>query len=60
MTPAVKVAEWTENTLEQGRIMRRMLEIGVELHLSKAPEVIAAADERGVVMVFTGVRHFRH
>ena len=24
------------------------------------PEVIVAADERGVVMVFTGVRHFRH
>ena len=24
------------------------------------PEVIAAADERGVVMVFTGERHFRH
>ncbi|MFZ5558360.1 MAG: bifunctional phosphoribosylaminoimidazolecarboxamide formyltransferase/IMP cyclohydrolase [Pseudomonadota bacterium] len=23
-------------------------------------EVIAAADERGIVMVFTGVRHFRH
>jgi phosphoribosylaminoimidazolecarboxamide formyltransferase/IMP cyclohydrolase len=23
-------------------------------------EVIAAADERGVTMVFTGVRHFRH
>lgn len=23
-------------------------------------EVIAAADERGVIMVFTGVRHFRH
>ena len=23
-------------------------------------EVIAAADEHGVVMVFTGVRHFRH
>jgi phosphoribosylaminoimidazolecarboxamide formyltransferase/IMP cyclohydrolase len=23
-------------------------------------EVIAAADERGVAMVFTGVRHFRH
>jgi len=23
-------------------------------------EVIAAADERGVCMVFTGVRHFRH
>ena len=24
------------------------------------PEVIAAADERDVAMVFTGVRHFRH
>jgi phosphoribosylaminoimidazolecarboxamide formyltransferase/IMP cyclohydrolase len=24
------------------------------------PEVIAAADEKGVAMVFTGVRHFRH
>ena len=24
------------------------------------PEVIGAADERGVAMVFTGVRHFRH
>jgi len=23
-------------------------------------EVIGAADERGVAMVFTGVRHFRH
>jgi len=23
-------------------------------------EVIDAADERGVVMVFSGVRHFRH
>jgi phosphoribosylaminoimidazolecarboxamide formyltransferase/IMP cyclohydrolase len=23
-------------------------------------EVIAAADERGVAMVFTGTRHFRH
>ncbi|HEX8011383.1 MAG TPA: bifunctional phosphoribosylaminoimidazolecarboxamide formyltransferase/IMP cyclohydrolase [Casimicrobiaceae bacterium] len=24
------------------------------------PEIIAAADERGLAMVFTGVRHFRH
>jgi len=23
-------------------------------------EVIAAADERGMAMVFTGIRHFRH
>jgi dimethylamine/trimethylamine dehydrogenase len=40
VTPAVKVAEWTDNTLEQGTIMRRLLEIGVEVHLSKAPETI--------------------
>jgi phosphoribosylaminoimidazolecarboxamide formyltransferase / IMP cyclohydrolase len=26
----------------------------------KDPEVIAAADEHGMAMVFTGVRHFRH
>jgi len=26
----------------------------------KDSEVIAAADERGVAMVFTGMRHFRH
>jgi phosphoribosylaminoimidazolecarboxamide formyltransferase/IMP cyclohydrolase len=24
------------------------------------PEVIAAADERGMAMIFTGIRHFRH
>jgi dimethylamine/trimethylamine dehydrogenase len=43
ITPAVKVAEWTDNTLEQGTIMRRLLEIGVEVHLSKAPEAVGAA-----------------
>jgi phosphoribosylaminoimidazolecarboxamide formyltransferase / IMP cyclohydrolase len=26
----------------------------------KDNEVIAAADERGIAMVFTGMRHFRH
>ncbi len=40
VTPAVKVAEWTDNTLEQGTIMRRLLELGVTIHLSKAPEAI--------------------
>ncbi len=40
--PAAKVAEWTENTLEQATIQRRMLEIGVMLHCSKAPEAIEA------------------
>jgi dimethylamine/trimethylamine dehydrogenase len=36
------VAEWTDNTLEQGTIMRRLLEIGVTVHFSKAPEAIGA------------------
>jgi dimethylamine/trimethylamine dehydrogenase len=40
VTPAVKVAEWTDNTLEQATIMRRLLERGVEIHLNKAPEAI--------------------
>jgi dimethylamine/trimethylamine dehydrogenase len=44
ITPAVKVAEWTDNTLEQGTIMRRLLKIGVEVHLSKAPECIGQAE----------------
>ena len=42
VTPAVKVAEWTDNTLEQGTIMRRLLGLGVRIHLSKAPERITA------------------
>ncbi len=42
VTPAVRVAEWTQNTLEQGSIMRRLLGLGVRIHLSKAPEVIGA------------------
>ena len=42
VTPAVKVAEWTDNTLEQRTIMRRLLALGVRIHLSKAPELIAA------------------
>ena len=40
----MKVAEWTDNTLEQGTIMRRLLEIGVEVHPSKAPEAIGAKE----------------
>ena len=42
VTPAVKVAEWCDNTLEQGSIMRRLMGLGVTVHLSKAPEAIGA------------------
>ena len=40
VTPATKVAEWTENTLEQTQIQRRLLEIDVSLYLSKATQTI--------------------
>jgi dimethylamine/trimethylamine dehydrogenase len=40
VTPATKVAEWTENTLEQAKIQRRLLEIDVSIHLSKSVEAV--------------------
>jgi dimethylamine/trimethylamine dehydrogenase len=40
VTPAAKVAEWAENTLEQARIMRRLLSLGVEPRTSVAPSAI--------------------
>ncbi|WP_430464712.1 FAD-dependent oxidoreductase [Tabrizicola sp.] len=40
VTPAPVVAEWAKNTLEQGAIQRRLIELGVRLHVSKAPEAI--------------------
>ena len=42
VTPATKVAEWTVNTLEQHRIQSRLLDLGVTLHLSQAPQEIHA------------------
>jgi dimethylamine/trimethylamine dehydrogenase len=42
VTPAVKVAEWAENTLEQAIIMRRLLELGVQVHVSKAVDAVGA------------------
>lgn len=44
VTPAVKVAEWAENTLEQAIIMRRLLELGVTVHTSRAPEAIGVGE----------------
>jgi dimethylamine/trimethylamine dehydrogenase len=35
VTPASIVSPWTEYTLEQGRIQSRLIELGVELHISK-------------------------
>jgi dimethylamine/trimethylamine dehydrogenase len=42
-TPAAKAAEWSSNTLEQEVIQRRLLDNGVELHLSRAVSSVAQA-----------------
>ncbi|MDH3539066.1 MAG: FAD-dependent oxidoreductase [Acidimicrobiia bacterium] len=52
-TPADRVSAWTVNTLEQHRIQRRLLELGVELRLSAA---VTEADAGGVTLIdaYTG------
>jgi dimethylamine/trimethylamine dehydrogenase len=32
VTPAAKVSEWTEQTMEQSRVQRRLVELGVHVH----------------------------
>jgi len=53
VTPAALVAEWTRNTLEQGRITRRLLDLGVRLHRNLAP-VAVGADAVTLACTFTG------
>ena len=53
VTPAAKVAEWTENTLEQGTIMRRLLSLGVTVITGKAPDAVTA-DAVTLACVWTG------
>jgi dimethylamine/trimethylamine dehydrogenase len=53
VTPAPGVSQWTENTLEQRRVQRRLLEAGIELLLSHAV-VEGTADGVDVVDAFTG------
>ncbi|OYU17251.1 MAG: NADH:flavin oxidoreductase [Rhodobacteraceae bacterium PARR1] len=53
VTPAAKVAEWTDNTLEQGTIMRRLLSLGVRVHLNKTPDHITG-DAVALACTWTG------
>lgn len=53
VTPAALVAEWTRNTLEQGRITRRLLDLGVRLHRNLAP-VAVGPDAVTLACTFTG------
>jgi dimethylamine/trimethylamine dehydrogenase len=41
VTPAARVSEWTVNTMEQERIQRRLIELGVEVVVSQT--LVAAA-----------------
>jgi dimethylamine/trimethylamine dehydrogenase len=42
VTPSTKISEWSVNTLEQGQIQRRLLELGVEARASHAVVEIGA------------------
>jgi dimethylamine/trimethylamine dehydrogenase len=56
VTPEPRISEWTVNTMEQERIHRRLVEVGVELIVSRA----LAAVEGGVarlVDVYTDREH---
>jgi dimethylamine/trimethylamine dehydrogenase len=53
VTPSAKVAEWTENTLEQRFIQARLMEKGVRLHLSHVPLAFGAGGAR-IGCTYTG------
>ena len=42
ITPSAKVAEWSFNTLEQGLIQSRLLELGVEVRVTRAVTEVKA------------------
>ncbi|MDX8523627.1 NAD(P)-binding protein [Mesorhizobium sp. MSK_1335] len=56
VTPSAYVSDWTRNTLEQGAIHRRLVELGVDIVLNRTVTNIASG---GVVTacVYTGARH---
>jgi dimethylamine/trimethylamine dehydrogenase len=41
VTPSAHVSDWTNNTLEQARIQRRLIELGVEIHVTRAVTALA-------------------
>jgi dimethylamine/trimethylamine dehydrogenase len=53
VTPSTKISEWSVNTLEQGQIQRRLLELGVEVVTSHAVAGISAVSLT-VACAYTG------
>ncbi|MCX7645504.1 MAG: NAD(P)-binding protein [Rhodobacteraceae bacterium] len=56
VTPSALVAEWTRNTLEQGRITRRLIGLGVRLHRNLAP-VAVGPDAVTLACTYSGATH---
>ena len=53
VTPSTKISEWSVNTLEQGQVQRRLLELGVEIVTSHAV-VEAGAGSVTIACAYTG------
>jgi dimethylamine/trimethylamine dehydrogenase len=53
VTPAPRVSEWADHTMEQGRIQARLMELGVELVLATAV-VSTTAGALDLVCAYTG------
>ncbi|MBK6865702.1 MAG: FAD-dependent oxidoreductase [Ideonella sp.] len=54
VTPATKVSEWTEQTMEQSRIQARLIELGVRLHLAAELAGVAAGGD-GLVLTLQNI-----
>jgi dimethylamine/trimethylamine dehydrogenase len=53
VTPSARAAEWSVNTLEQGMIQQRLLEIGVDIRLSRGLVAVTAGGVT-VACTYTG------
>ncbi|HUQ37961.1 MAG TPA: NAD(P)-binding protein [Aestuariivirga sp.] len=53
VTPSTKISEWSVNTLEQGQIQRRLLELGVEVKTSHAVIEVGAGSVT-IACAYTG------
>ena len=53
VTPSTKISEWSVNTLEQGQIQRRLLELGVEVKTSHAVVEVGAGSVT-IACAYTG------
>jgi len=45
VTPATKVSEWTEQTMEQSRVQQRLIELGVQIHTAREIATVEAVGD---------------